>query len=445
MPDDVRVSLLMANYNGGPFVEASLRSALAQTLGAIEVIVADDASTDGSAEIAEAVARTDGRVRVLRAPTNTGISATRNRAIAAARGEWLAVQDSDDLMHPGRLARLVAIGERDGADLVADDLLEFPSDGDGAHKLLVGARRPFPIGAPRLLRQAHVLGYLKPIWRRRTMGALRYDVDMLVAEDFDLAIRMVVAGARYRFHPEALYFYRKHHRSISAGSDRRKQSSILAGDDRFRADHALTGPSAAAAEARRRKIERHMSYDEAVDALKRRDLGGALRAVAARPSSALVFQLPLRVRLERAARRALRRPVATVGDAPALLCLATAAASFARPDPAALAAAARRAGLAVRGLLLGAAAVGVSEGTPFDAFATAPAPRNGSGEAAEPSRQALAVARHARSIRLVVSLDADADRFLPYRLDQAIPAFTAASIGAAAASLAGSERAGVSA
>ena len=94
------VSIVMANYNGLRYIEAALQSALAQSLRNIEVIVADDASTDGSADLVAAIASTDARVRLLRAPVNGGSGVARNLCLDAARGRWIAVMDSDDLMHP---------------------------------------------------------------------------------------------------------------------------------------------------------------------------------------------------------------------------------------------------------------------------------------------------------------------------------------------------------
>ena len=75
----------MANYNGARYIEAALQSALAQSLRNIEVIVADDASTDDSADRVASIAAGDARVRLLRAPANGGPGAARNLCLDAAR------------------------------------------------------------------------------------------------------------------------------------------------------------------------------------------------------------------------------------------------------------------------------------------------------------------------------------------------------------------------
>jgi succinoglycan biosynthesis protein ExoO len=112
------VTVVMANHNGGRYIETALRAVLGQSLRDIDVIVADDCSTDDSAERVTAIASHDRRVRLLLAHRNEGPAAARNRGLDAARGRWIAVLDSDDMMHPERLSRLVAAAEQDGADII---------------------------------------------------------------------------------------------------------------------------------------------------------------------------------------------------------------------------------------------------------------------------------------------------------------------------------------
>jgi glycosyltransferase involved in cell wall biosynthesis len=98
------ISCIVPVFNGERYLEEALDSILAQTYRPLEVIVVDDGSTDGTAGVA---ARYGERIAYLFQP-NAGPAAARNRGLAAARGEFVAFLDADDLWHPEKLARQMA-------------------------------------------------------------------------------------------------------------------------------------------------------------------------------------------------------------------------------------------------------------------------------------------------------------------------------------------------
>ena len=319
-PSDERplVSVVMANYNGAAFLAEALRSALGQSLADIEVVLADDGSTDASLAIAKGLAAADPRLVVLPPAPNGGPAAARNRGFAAARGEWIAVMDSDDLMHPDRLARLVAAAGRDGCDIVADDMLAFFEDG-GAPQPMLHGRLALPatvdlalyVRANALFGQMPALGYLKPVFRAALLrqSGVRYDPSLRIAEDYDLVARLLAQGARFRVQPDLSYFYRRHSASTSHRLRRGDLTAMLDSDTAFR---AAIGPRDTATEAafraRRASIERALAYDGILAALKARDLPGALRGAVRSPGGAALLRLPVRDRLARLLTRP--RPVA---------------------------------------------------------------------------------------------------------------------------------------
>ena len=102
----------MPVFDREAYVRASVESVLATGYPALEIVVVDDGSTDGTAAILEDVRlRNAGVVRILRHPGggNAGPWASRNRALAAATGTYVCFLDSDDLMQPHRLERAVRI------------------------------------------------------------------------------------------------------------------------------------------------------------------------------------------------------------------------------------------------------------------------------------------------------------------------------------------------
>ena len=102
-----RVSVLLPVWNGEAFLEPAIESMLRQTLSSFELIVIDDGSTDASAAMAGKFACGDDRVRVMRR-AHEGLSAALNAGIAAARGEYIARMDADDINVPDRLQKQVA-------------------------------------------------------------------------------------------------------------------------------------------------------------------------------------------------------------------------------------------------------------------------------------------------------------------------------------------------
>lgn len=100
---DVPISVVVPLYQHAPYIAAALRSVLAQTAPAQEILVIDDGSRDGGAEVAERTLRGVTPARVLRQP-NCGAAATLDAAVGQAASDWIAVLNSDDLFAPEKLA-----------------------------------------------------------------------------------------------------------------------------------------------------------------------------------------------------------------------------------------------------------------------------------------------------------------------------------------------------
>jgi succinoglycan biosynthesis protein ExoO len=279
------VSVIMANHNGGAYLPAALDSVLSQTVRDIEVIVSDDASTDDSVEIVRKVAARDSRVRVLTAPTNGGPGASRNRALDAARGVFVAVVDSDDLILPDRFRRMLDHANQVSVHIVADNLSLF-SDATGAdlgHLLpdevadrlaevtpeaFLRSELPGPGHAP--------VGYLKPMIRRDRIGDLRYREDLRIGEDYDFLLRLLLKGLRMTVMPQFFYRYRKREGSVSHRLKPADIAAMIAAQDQL-SSVAGTPPELTLLWAqRRRHLSRELRFADLVGRLKGRDVFGAL-------------------------------------------------------------------------------------------------------------------------------------------------------------------------
>ena len=112
-----KVSVIVPFYNVAPYLERCLGSLCSQSLGEVEIVCVDDGSEDGSLELAEAFARRDARVRVIR-QSHAGAGPARNAGLDAATGEYVFFCDADDEAEPELLERLWARAEELSADVV---------------------------------------------------------------------------------------------------------------------------------------------------------------------------------------------------------------------------------------------------------------------------------------------------------------------------------------
>lgn len=305
---DPVVSVVMANRNAGAFIGEAVRSVLGQSLRELELILVDDASSDDSAARARAAGLGDPRLRIVPLTRSLGPGGARNRALAEARGRFVAIVDSDDVVAPDRFESLLALAQAEDADLVADNLLQFSTAGD--HGLLLdGPRwtRPRQVGlaefsdSNRMFARPPNLGYLKPVIRRAVLSRLAsgYDATLRVGEDYDLVARLLASGARYWVDPVARYRYRRHTASTSHRLRRIDIEALLAADDRFRELGGLTAAELVALDRRRRTLQRALGYDSLIAALKARSPWRALGEAAADPSIVPLLMQPVAARLAR--------------------------------------------------------------------------------------------------------------------------------------------------
>ncbi len=124
VPGPPEVTVVVIGYNDRANLPRAIGSVLDQTLRHVEVIVVDDASTDGSADVAEAIAENDPRVRVVRLPENSGgCSRPRNTGLDQARAPYVMFLDSDDRYERHACKNLLLTAERTGADVVAGQVV----------------------------------------------------------------------------------------------------------------------------------------------------------------------------------------------------------------------------------------------------------------------------------------------------------------------------------
>jgi succinoglycan biosynthesis protein ExoO len=204
------VSVITPAYNVAPYIGQCIESLQAQTLADWEMIIVDDASTD---ETAAAVQRYlgDPRIQYLRNEQNLGPGATRNRALDAAQGEWIAIVDADDWIAPERLEKLVRFAEAQSVEMVADPILYHTGWGS-----VYQVQWAMFAGIPRRARRYTAEEVIRatpsaqPVIRHEFLHAhaIRYQSYLRLAEDYVLFLETVLKGARFALLPEPMYYYR---------------------------------------------------------------------------------------------------------------------------------------------------------------------------------------------------------------------------------------------
>ncbi len=226
------IEVVIPAYNAAPFLRETLASVAAQTRPPALVSVVDDASTDGTAEIAAAAAHVFAsriEIQILRNAGPRGPSAARNTAIRASTADHIALLDADDLMLPDHLATLSRT-----LDAAPDAVLSF-ADTEifaGAKTLIPSLLRKSGVAdlpaseiTPGIwelrddifvpLLRSGVFGTSACLFRRQAaLAAGLFDAAMMHGEDTDLFLRLALAG-RFLFSRDLISRKREHGDNLS--------------------------------------------------------------------------------------------------------------------------------------------------------------------------------------------------------------------------------------
>ena len=233
----------MGAYNSADYLPRTLRSLLDQSYRNLEVIVVDDGSTDETAAVITEWAARDDRVRLVSLPENQGRSRARNAGLEAAHGEWVAINDADDLWHPDRIAELVAASVQfPQSSVITDDIMSYSisggtadrGDGQGAGAGSApesgndaGAGTEITLGHRHVSRSTWRLGtpheisvrgwfmdnscHMRPMIRRSFLEStgVRYPEEMSAGEDNNFYMSLVFNRQNPRTVrvPRAMYYY----------------------------------------------------------------------------------------------------------------------------------------------------------------------------------------------------------------------------------------------
>ena len=207
------ISIIIPAYNCKEYLPRCVDSLLRQTYGAIEIILVDDGSTDGTSEVCDRLASSDGRVRVIHKP-NGGVSSARNAGIDAAEGGYITFADADDYVDPDHIACLYGTLQEQGCDVAVcgyeserEEKCSGRKTGSASPKEKSCASYDHDSAVCELLAGGAVGGYVwNKLYRRELLEGVRFRSDIKILEDlrfnFDVFqhVRSMAVSGRQSYH-----------------------------------------------------------------------------------------------------------------------------------------------------------------------------------------------------------------------------------------------------
>ena len=207
----IRVSVIIPAYNGDRYIAEAIDGVLSQTFSEYEVIVVDDGSTDDTSQIAR---QYGDRVNYL-SQANQGVAASRNLGLAAARGEYIAFLDQDDVFFPHKLSAQVALLDEDPNLGIVNSGWQIV-DEVGTVKAAVQPWQQIPdLSCANLIIWKPVfLGAMlfRRSWLERSGG---FDSTLSQTPDVDLVMRLAMMGCPAAWVEQTTVKYRQHEANAS--------------------------------------------------------------------------------------------------------------------------------------------------------------------------------------------------------------------------------------
>ncbi len=199
------VSVIMSVYNGEKYLRKAVDSILNQTFDDFELIIVNDASTDGTGDILKQY--NDTRILIIDSIANIGRAKARNMAIKASKGNYIAVMDADDISMPNRIEKQIAFMDRNkNIALLGTDY--FPIDELGRR---INAKLKRPITSEEIKKSLFLFNpfiHSTMMIRRSVIEEFGgYDERFELSQDYELVLRILSKYEGYNL-PEELIAFR---------------------------------------------------------------------------------------------------------------------------------------------------------------------------------------------------------------------------------------------
>lgn len=221
----MRISVVIPAYNRESLILPTLESVRQQSLAPAEVLIVDDCSTDQTVEVVKryGAEHRDFPMRLVVQDRNQGVSAARNRGIREASGDWVAFLDSDDLWELDHLAALANLAREPEMDVVFSRVRGFSlTDPEAASRTWTSRFETTDEVLKEMVSACHILPSAAMVRKEMLLehGGFDETSDIQHAEDWDLWLRMIVAGANFALADAFTCLYRQHEGSACRDKSR---------------------------------------------------------------------------------------------------------------------------------------------------------------------------------------------------------------------------------
>lgn len=204
------VSVIMPNYNGEKYLAEAIASVLAQSYKNLELIIADDCSSDKSLEIVKSFS--DARIKVFRNEKNCGAACSHNAAIKKASGKWLAFLDGDDAWSENKL--LLQLGFMQN-EQIAFSFSDYYVKSENSKELIRYSPKKSEYDYKAILKH-NAVGCSTVILNREALGEVYMPEEATLREDFACWLKILKTGVKAVRLPEPLTVYRVGGKSVSS-------------------------------------------------------------------------------------------------------------------------------------------------------------------------------------------------------------------------------------
>ncbi|WP_405200156.1 glycosyltransferase family 2 protein [Christiangramia sp. LLG6405-1] len=204
------VSVIMPAYNSEAYIADAIRSVISQTYHNWELLIVNDASNDSTAQILQKFNSEENRIRVFTNSANKGTAYSRNKAIEAAEGQFIAFLDADDLWKENKLMRQLEVLSKANVAACFSSYQLMHESGKKSNLII----QALPVLSHQRLLKANYVGNLTGIYNAGLLGKI-YAPNLRKRQDWAMWLRVIEEGGPMEGIWESLAYYRLRKNSIS--------------------------------------------------------------------------------------------------------------------------------------------------------------------------------------------------------------------------------------